>query len=49
MAFPAWMLDTWTPLGGVLAAYELGTFGPPASTTVPYLIQALQGPNAGNL
>ena len=29
------------------SAYELGTFGPPGSAAVPYLIQALQGPNAG--
>lgn len=29
------------------AAYDLGTFGPPAKAAVPFLIQALQGPNAG--
>lgn len=31
----------------VSAAYELGTFGPPAAAAVPYLIEALNGPNAG--
>jgi hypothetical protein len=29
------------------AAYDLGTFGPPAKAAVPFLIQALTGPNVG--
>jgi hypothetical protein len=45
---PGVQIEYMNALGRRLsAAYELGTFGPPAKAAVPYLIEALQGPNAG--